>query len=196
MLALAGYDTFGFVGSWMIECLLSYPDALARARAEVDEVTGGEPVRHEHLPRLPYLEALMHEAIRHRMPSPFAGVRLAKRDLAIRGHRVPAGSMVSMSLAALGMREETFPEPERFRPERFLERKPTPFEWNPFGSGTRQCIGRQLAVVQLKITLATILSRVDLTAIDLDHRRERSGSFFVPRRGLPVRVQPRRRVPA
>lgn len=190
-LTVAGYDTSGFIGTWMLECLLSYPEAAARARAEVDEAVGDRAIGREELARLPYVEALLHEAIRHRMPSPFAGVRKAKRDVTLLGHRIPAGTMVSMCLAGLGMREETFPDPHLFRPERFLERKPTTYEWNPFGSGTHQCIGRHLALAELKITMATILRRVELTALDADRRRERSGTFFVPRRGLRVRVKRR-----
>lgn len=193
-LTVAGFDTSGFIGTWVIECLLSYPFALEQARAQVDEVVGDGPVGREHLPRLTYLEALMHESIRHRMPSPFAGVRLAKRDLTLLGHRIPAGSLVSMCLAGLGMREETFPEPHLFRPERFLDEKPPIYAWNPFGSGTHQCIGKHLALAELKITLATILARTDLSLIDVDRGRQRSGTFFVPRHGLRVRVA--RRAPA
>lgn len=187
------YDTSGFVGTWMLECLLTYPAAMARARAEVDAVTGGGPVREEHLASLSYIEALMNEAIRHRMPSPFAGVRMAKRHVTILGRRVPAGSMVSMSLAGLRMREETFPAPDQLRPERFLEKKPTLYEWNPFGRGSRLRIGKHLALAELKITMATILSRVELTVLDADRIRQRSGTFFVPRNGLRVRVERRNR---
>ena len=82
---------------------------------------------------------------------------------------------------------------ETFRPERFLERKPTVYAWNPFGSGTRQCIGRYLALAELKITMATILSRVELVAVDTNRSCQRSGTFFVPRNGLRVMAQPRLR---
>lgn len=191
-LMAAGFETTAFVGCWAIECALSYPDAMARARAEVAAVVADAPFERAHLPRLNYLEALIHECIRHRMPSPFAGLRLVKRPVTLLGHRLPEGALVSMCLAGLGMRDDTFPEPRRFRPERFLERRPSVFEWNPFGSGTRQCIGKGLALAELKVILATIFTRARLRAVDADRRRERAGLFFVPRRGLRVTLDPPR----
>lgn len=192
-LVAAGFETSAFVSCWAIECAMSYPDVLERVRAEVAEVVAGAPFERAHLQRLTYIEALVHESIRHRMPSPFAGIRLVKQPVSLLGHRLSEGAFVSMGLAGLGMREDTFPEPQRFRPERFLERKPSVFEWNPFGSGTRQCIGRGLAMAELKVTLSTLFTRARLRLVDADRRRERAGLFFVPRHGLRVVLEARNR---
>jgi unspecific monooxygenase len=63
-------------------------------------------------------------------------------------------------------REDIYPEPKKFKPERFIERQFSPYEFIPFGGGIRSCIGAELASYQMRLTLATILSRYELTLAD------------------------------
>jgi cytochrome P450 family 110 len=185
-LLTAGFETTAFAACWVIECALSHPVVLDRIRAEVDAVLAGGPIARTHLGQLTYLDAVIHESLRHRMPSPIAGVRLVKKPISLLGYELPEGAFVSMSLAGLGLRPDLFPEPRQFRPERFMGRKYSVFEWNPFGSGTRQCIAAGLGQLELKVVLSTLLTRARLRLVDSDRRRERRGLFLVPRHGLRV----------
>jgi cytochrome P450 len=144
-----------------------------------------------HLPRLSYLEAVINESVRYRMPSPMAGVRRVKKSALLRGYELPEGALVSMCLAGLGLRKDLFPEPYQFRPERFLERKYSVFEWNLFGFGSRQCVSKRPGQIILKVMLASIFTRTQLRLVDTDRRRVRSGMFFVPKNGLRVVLEAR-----
>jgi cytochrome P450 family 110 len=192
VLLAAGFNATVFILCWTIECAWSYPDVLQRIRAELDEAANHSEIELARSARLPYLDAVINESIRHRMPSPMAGLRLAKSPTSLLGYDVPEGAFVSMCLAGLGMQSNVFSDPRRYRPERFLERTFSAFEWNPFGSGTRQCVGRGLGQIELRIILSKILARTDFRLLDENRKRERRGMFLVPRHGLRVQVDKRR----
>ena len=86
------------------------------------------------------------------------------RPLELMGYTLPAGVGVSAAIGVAHFREETYPEPLRFRPERFLERKFSPFEYLPFGAGPRTCIGLHFALLEGPIVLATLLRRLRFAA--------------------------------
>jgi cytochrome P450 len=87
-------------------------------------------------------------------------------------------------------RSDLYPEPEAFRPERFLGKRPDPYEWTPFGGGVRRCLGMAFALYEMKIVLAQLLST---TALELAEPGPTPpvtrGFFIVPRGQLPVRVR-------
>ena len=86
-------------------------------------------------------------------------------------------------------RPERWPEPACFRPERFLETKPTPYEFLPFGGGVRRCLGMAFALVEMKIVLAEMLSRVELRAAPgYQVRVVRRSVTLAPAEGMPVVV--------
>jgi cytochrome P450 family 110 len=188
----AGLNSTVFMSGWAIECALSFPGVLERIRSEVDEVVADAAIGSTHLPRLTYLDAVINESIRHRMPSPITGVRFVKKSASLCGYDVPQGALVAMCLAGLGMRKDLFPEPRQFRPEHFFERKFSAFEWNIYGLGTRQCVAKALGQIELRVVIATILRRAQLRLVDMDRRRVRSGMFFVPKHGLRVELERRR----
>jgi cytochrome P450 len=70
------------------------------------------------------------------------------------------------SIYLLHQRQDLYPEPEQFRPERFLERQFSPYEFMPFGGGVRRCVGAALAQYEMKIVLGTIMSQLDLTLVN------------------------------
>lgn len=187
----AGLNSTVFISAWTIERASSYPSVLERIRDEVGEVDWDAPNAPTQLPQLNYLEAVIHESIRHRMPSPITGVRLVKKAAPLCGYDLPEGAIVAMCLAGLGMHEDLFPEPHQFRPERFLDRKYSAFEWNPFGFGSRQCVGKGLGQIILKVELAAIFAHTRLRLVDADRSRVRRGMFFVPKRGLRVVLEGR-----
>lgn len=192
-LLAAGLDTPVLLSTWSVECASLFPDVLDRIRAELAEVVSGTPMEPAHLPRLSYLEGVIYESIRYRMPSPMAGVRCVKKSSTLCGYTLPPGALISMSIAGLGMRADLFPEPEQYRPQRFRERKYSTFEWNPFGFGSRQCVAREFGMSILKVMLASIFDRTQLRLVDTDRRRVRRGLFFVPKHDLRVILE--RRLP-
>jgi cytochrome P450 len=80
------------------------------------------------------------------------------------GYVVPAGLYLVPSLALVHLRDDLYPEPHAFRPERFLEGQPEPYAWIPFGGGVRRCIGAAFAAFEMKTVLRTVLLRTRLEA--------------------------------
>jgi cytochrome P450 len=78
-------------------------------------------------------------------------------------YTLPAGTAVSASIIALHRHASLYPEPEEFRPERFLERQFGPHEYMPFGGGYRRCLGAAFALYEMKLVLATILRTPGVT---------------------------------
>ncbi|MGC1853545.1 MAG: cytochrome P450 [Solirubrobacterales bacterium] len=149
----AGHETTATALAWAMERLLRYPQVLAKLR---DSVAAGED---------DYLEATVKETLRAR-PVIVDVARKLTAPLRIGGYEVPAGCYVLPAIAALHYREDLFPEPEEFRPERFLEDKPDTYAWIPFGGGVRRCIGAAFAEYEMRVVLRAILERAELSAPD------------------------------
>ena len=121
-----------------------------------------------------YLDAVVKESLRVR-PVVIDVARVANRDVEIGGWTIPAGNIVVPAIALVQLRPDLYPEPQAFRPERFLgEDQPPAYSWIPFGGGVRRCIGAAFAQLEIKTVLRTILSRTRLTAPDPAPERQRS----------------------
>src|SRR4029077_19914272 len=123
-------------------------------RAELDAL--GDDPEPEVLARQPYLEAVVQETLRLYPVVPLA-TRLLARPFELQGYALPAGLTVGFAPGLVHYREDLYPEPERFRPERFTEKTFGPAEYFPFGGGTRRCLGAAFAMYELKIVLGTLL---------------------------------------
>jgi cytochrome P450 len=117
--------------------------------------------------RLPYLDAVCSEALRLNPVAPIIG-RTLLSAMTLKGHALPAGVSVGISIIGLHRQPDLYPEPERFLPQRFLDRQYGPFEYLPFGGGSRRCLGASFAVYEMKIVLATVLSTRALRLTDGD----------------------------
>ncbi|MFL5318476.1 MAG: cytochrome P450 [Myxococcaceae bacterium] len=151
-LLLAGHETTACALSWAMVWLHHEPRTLARLRVELD--TAGDDA--QAITALPYLNAVCQEALRLIPVFPML-VRVAKKPYALRGATVPDGALVGACIYLAHRSPEVFPDAERFRPERFLERKFSPFEFMPFGAGARHCLGWAMALYELKLILAQLL---------------------------------------
>jgi cytochrome P450 len=160
-LLLAGHETSATTLAWVIERVLVEPGVPQRLEAELDAVIGDGPLQPSHLPRLEYLDAVIKETLRLRPILPVVG-RKVMRELTLGGYSLPPGVLVVPCIYLAQRRPQTYPEPEQFRPERFLEAKADPYAWLPFGGGMRRCIGMAFALYEIKIVLATLLGRVRL----------------------------------
>jgi cytochrome P450 len=156
-LILAGHETTANSIAWAFERLLRTPDAYDRLREEVrsgDAVAGAA-----------YVEATIHETMRSRPVIPIV-VRTVKRRWRLGEYVVSAGTPVAVSIIGLHHRDDVYPCPQEYRPERFLHRKPGTYTWIPFGGGIRRCLGATLAMAEQRVVLEAIARRTDLVAAD------------------------------
>ncbi len=188
-LLLAGHETTAITMAWALHHLMAAPAVLARLRAELASVArDGDWGR--ALTALPYLDAVVNETMRLTPVVPLVG-RVVQRAASFGRYRIPAGMMVAPSIWLVHHRDDLYPEPGRFRPERFLERTPAPHELFPFGGGLRRCVGAAFATLEVKIVLAEVVSRVALSPAGPSVKPVRRGISFAPSGGVRVRVQTR-----
>jgi len=164
-LFLAGHETTAIALSWTLFLLAKHPEAEKKLRAEI-EALGDRLPGAADLHRLPYTEAVVKEGLRLYPPAYVIG-REAVGDCDLGGWRCGAGTTIYFAPWVLHRDARHFPEPERFRPERWLEsggstsRLPK-YAYIPFGGGPRICIGERFAMMEGVLVLATLLSRVRL----------------------------------
>ena len=174
-LVLAGHETTANSLAWTFERLLRTPAAYDRLR----EVTrSGDESDAEA-----YVEATINEGMRVRPVVPMI-VRMAKRRWQFGQYVVPAGTPVAVSIVALHHREDVYPEPFRFAPERFVGSKPGTYTWIPFGGGIRRCLGATLAMAEQRVVLRAIARRTNLRAPDPRPEQPRQRNVtMIPRYG-------------
>lgn len=187
-LLMAGHETTATSLAWTFVHLLPRRDLLERLRAELRQVTGGGPVEPEHVTRLELLDAVLKETARI-TPVATNVVRILRRPARIGGVDLPAGVGVSCAIYATHHRPDLWPDPHRFDPDRFLGTRPAPYTFFPFGGGLRRCIGAAFATYEMKVILATVLSRVELRLAPGHAPRPRLRTVTVaPAGGVPVLV--------
>ena len=154
---IAGHETTALALGWALEQIVPRADVVERITDELRRVSGGAPPGADQLPALEYLDAAIRESLRVRSVVPFV-VRLTKRPFVAGGREYPAGVVLCPCSHLVHRRPDLYPEPETFRPERFLERKYAAHEWFPFGGGNRICPGMAFALAEMKIVLATLFA--------------------------------------
>lgn len=185
-LLVAGHETTATSLAWMLYRILSRPDVLEKLRAELRQVFGTGPVIPQQINKLEYLEAAIKETQRLNPILPVVGRRL-KVPTTIGGRTLPAGVVAMPCIYLTHHRQDLWPNPDEFTPERFLGKKPTPWEFFPFGGGTRFCLGAGFATYEMKVVLAQILSRTTLRlASKQPIRVVRRSITLAPSEGMPV----------
>jgi cytochrome P450 len=186
---IAGHDTTALALAWALVDIVPCPEVVDRLADELRQVTNGEPPDAEHLPALEYLDATIRESLRRSPVAPFV-VRKTVQPFAAGGREYPAGVVLCPCSYLVHRRADLYPEPERFRPERFLERKFGPHEWFPFGGGNRVCLGMPFALYEMKVLLATFFSQVRLARpAGARSRARRYGIVLGPDDGARVIVR-------
>jgi unspecific monooxygenase len=189
-LLFQGHELTGDSMTWTMGELATHPEALARLRRELDSVVGAAGVRSSHLAALPYLEAVVHEGLRRRPSNFFTRVGQVKQPFPLGGYLLPAGTMVAACYPALAMREDLFANPQDFAPDHFLGKQP-PAGACPFGGGPHICAGKDLAVVVMKVALATIVRKAELKLAQDEVRPVRNAYYYEPNKGLLVTLENR-----
>jgi cytochrome P450 len=161
-LLVAGHETTATMLCWAFDMILGDARVRARLLAELDGARAAESdPDFGAIARLPYLDATIKEVLRLRPVIPAVG-RRTKAPLSIGGYDIPAGELL-VPVSLLTHRLPAFyPDPETFKPERFIDTKPDPYAWFPFGGGARRCLGMAFSLYEMKIVLARVLSRVAL----------------------------------
>ncbi len=180
-LVLAGHETTANSLAWTWERLVRNP---AAHEALLDAVRGEGDAAEQ-------IEATIVEGMRSRPVIPVIGRRVTL-PWQFGSHSVPADTPVLMSILLVHHREDIYPAPFEFRPERWLGRKPGTYEWIPFGGGIRRCLGAALAMAEQRVVLETMARRLDLEADDPapEHAVHRNVTM-IPSRGARVVIRSR-----
>ncbi|THI95472.1 cytochrome P450 [Nocardioides sp.] len=181
-LLLAGHETTASALSWALAEVGRSPDLLARTQRAVDE---GDDA---------WLEAVLKESMRLHPIIPMV-VRTLMRPASVGGYDLPAGATVGPSIIISHQKDANFPDPEVFRPERFVAglnggEVPALNVWIPFGGGVRRCIGAGFSLMEGVEVLREVFSRYDVTTVGTDVPKVRNITS-VPRRGARIRVRAR-----
>ncbi len=178
-LLLAGHETTASGLSWALYELGRHPELMRRAQRAADE--GDDD----------HLEAVMKESLRLHPIIPMV-VRFLMKPATIGGVDLPAGISVGPSIILSHQDAEHFPEPERFRPERFLDGNPTPNTWIPFGGGVRRCIGAGFSLMEGVVVLREVLTAYDVRVLPGHDDTPRVRNITsVPDKGARIVVSPR-----
>jgi cytochrome P450 len=191
-LLFTGHETTGLALTWTLFLLGEHPEAEARLLEELDAVLGDHPATLRDIGRLPYLDWVIKESLRLYPPA-YGVVREALNDCEIGGYVIPKGSTVAMFQWVVHRDPRYFDDPDAFRPERwsagFAERLPK-FAYFPFGGGPRVCIGKEFALLETALVLATIMRRFRFRTVP-GHRTWPLPSLTLrPEYGMRMTLQP------
>jgi cytochrome P450 len=169
-LLVAGHETTATSLAWAVERLVRHPGGLERL--------AGDPA---------YVDAVVKEILRLR-PVVAIVLRRLLEPLEVGGHELPAGATVAPCILLVHRREDVYPEPDAFRPERFLDQPPGTYSWIPFGGGVRRCLGAAFAQVEMQVVLQTLAESVRIEAVGGAEAVRRRGITLAPARGGQVRA--------
>jgi cytochrome P450 len=179
-LLVQGHASTASGTAWVFERLVRHPDALERLSAEAQ--TDNED----------YLDAVVNETLRVRPPLPNPMRRVNGDRYQLGEWELDPGIMISANAYILHRRGDIYPDPDRFRPERFLDQEPGTYTWIPFGGGPRHCPGRTFATTEIKAVVRTLLRHARFAAAEhRDERIRRRGVGFSPASGARVVVKER-----
>ncbi|MFN6471617.1 MAG: cytochrome P450 [Nostoc sp. SerVER01] len=192
-LMVAGYETTVTAIAWGLYWIHQKPLVREKLLEELD--TLGDSPDPMSIYRLPYLTAVCNETLRIHPPFISSFPRVVQEPIELLGHCLEPGTVTLASIYLIHQREDLYPQPQEFQPQRFLERQFSPYEFLPFGGGVRRCIGEALAMFQMKLVLATVLSHYQLALVDCQRERpQRRGFTVAPSRGVKM-VMTGHRVP-
>ncbi|MBW4641689.1 MAG: cytochrome P450 [Goleter apudmare HA4340-LM2] len=186
-LLLLGYETTAAVLSWAFYLIHSHPKVKSRLMQELD--TLGNSTNPEAITQLSYLTSICQETLRIYPIALICTPRMVKNKLEIAGNKFTSGTVLVPCIYLAHHRAETYPEPDKFQPERFSIQKFSPYEYLPFGGGYRGCIGAAFAMYEMKLVIATILSKFQLELVEHHSVKPvRRGITIIPHGGVQMVV--------
>ncbi|MET0593052.1 MAG: cytochrome P450 [Polyangiaceae bacterium] len=193
---LAGEDTTAYTLAWSVHYLLEAPDAVEALRAEIRDVIGDAavPADMESVNRLEFAAGVANESMRLRPVAPLFFLEPTSNTV-VGDVEIPTGNIIVLPIRSPATHPDNFDSPQVFRPERWIEGRATgnhePGAHQPFGSGPRICPGRTLALLEMKLVLATIYQSFDFERVGRAGDVREALSFTLIPVGLNVKVKPR-----
>lgn len=189
-LTVAGHETTATALAWTFRFLLESREAMETL---VGEIGAADAVgRPDRIAKLEWLDATIKESLRLQPVIPMVG-RVVKKPFVLKGWEIPPGNAIAPNVYLVHRNASVYPNPQVFDPRRFVDRKPSPSEWFPFGGGNRRCIGMAFALYEMKMVVATVVSRVVLRlAPGAPISATRRAITLTPADGLPVVVVDKR----
>ncbi|MBD2694458.1 cytochrome P450 [Anabaena catenula] len=163
-LLFAGHETTASALTWALYWIHHLPKVRETLLTELNSL--GKNADFNEIFRLPYLTAVCQETLRFYPIAMITLPRMVKTPTTIMGHEFEPGVLLTPCIYLTHRRPDLYPEPDQFKPERFLERQYSQYEYIPFGGGNRTCIGMAFAMFEMKLVLATVMSHLDLTLVD------------------------------
>jgi cytochrome P450 len=184
VLLIGGHETTATTLGWSLALSLEHPHVRDAIRDEHDRVFAGgfDPAK---ISELKYTEAVTKETLRL-FPVASAVARRLKEPATIAGYALPAGVLVSPSIYHIQRDPKVWPDPLKFDPTRFVDKRPRPSEWFPFGGGVRTCLGMAFSLYEMKVVLSTILGRAELRLAGPIPRLSQRGILLGP--ASPIRA--------
>lgn len=195
-LIIAGSETTGTLLSGLFYYTLSDPQIYSTLKNEIRSAfTSIDQITSRAATDMRYLTALINETFRIYPPIPIGMPRVASTDQSVSGHLVPAGTTVSVHMWSITHSPANFREPFRFMPERWLDHSHTDVleASQPFLVGTRACMGRNMAWIELRILIAKLIWLFDFELVPGQSDWESKNKCFIlwEKPGLWVRSKPR-----
>jgi cytochrome P450 len=159
-MVFAGHETTAAGAAWTLYWLGRHPRLCREIRDELADGADGADAA-----RAPLLHAAVSETLRLTPPATLAVHRVLTEETELSGRTLPAGSVLKPTIYAAHRDPEAFPNPLRFDPGRFLDGRPSPHRYFPFGGGTRYCLGSQLAQLEIRMITAALLRRREWRAV-------------------------------
>ncbi|PWY83874.1 cytochrome P450 [Aspergillus sclerotioniger CBS 115572] len=166
----AGFEAILTVLRLIIKAVVLHPHCLEEAQRELEQVVGPDRLpSFDDIPHLPYINAILNEAMRWQPPTPFAIPHAITQDDEYMGYQIPNGTVIIPNIWVMSFNPEVFPEPHEFKPERWIDNPE--LEHSPFGFGRRICPGRHLGWNSMFILLARLMWAYDITHAYEDGKR-------------------------
>ncbi len=188
----AGHETTATALAWALYWVHKQPEVYEKLTQELATLeTDADPMT---IFRLPYLTAVCQETLRIYPVGMLTFPRVATKPVELQGYHLEPGTLIAGSIYLTHQREDLYPEPKKFKPERFLERQFSPYEYLPFGGGSRRCLGMALANFEMRLVLATLLSNFDMAlAENRPVKPQRRGLSLGPAGGVKMLMKGKRK---
>ena len=192
-LLVAGHETTASSLTWAFYWIHHLPEVKEKLLAELDTVDTSAEL--STIAKLPYLNGVCAETLRI-YPIALVGFpRIPKAPIEIMGYEYPAETQLMPCIYLTHHREDLYPESKQFKPERFIEKQYSPYEYLPFGGGSRRCIGMAFALFEMKLVLTTVLKNFDLSIVNNHEvKPTRRGGTLAPSGGKWLMVKGKRDV--
>jgi len=162
-LLFAGHETTASALAWLFYWIHYLPEIKDKLLFELDSI--GDNSDYKEINNLPYLDAVISETLRIYPIVAGTFSRIVTKPMSIMGYDLDPKTWVRISIYGLHHKEDLYPDSKQFKPERFLQRTYSNYEYIPFGGGNRRCLGSALALLEMKLVAATILSQFELDLI-------------------------------